>query len=156
MSPGWRRAVMALALAGLLAAGPALAREPVELIKAIYSKPNLTFEPARSAAYYARDLEVALKQDSSNPGEVGAVDFDFRYGAQDAEITGLQFVPDIDGDQARVVAVFKNFGKANSVDWTLCRRSNGDWRIVDAGSNTGREEWDLRRMLNLPVDRARC
>ncbi len=65
-------------------------------------------------------------------------------------------MPDIDGDQALVVAVFKNFGKANSVDWTLCRRSNGDWRIVDAGSNTGREEWDLRRMLNLPVDRARC
>ncbi len=156
MSPGWRRAATALAIGIGMIAGPASAQEPQDVIRAIYTEPNLSFTALRSAGYFAHDLDAALKVDSSNPGEVGAVDFDYRYGAQDAEISGLQFVPEVDGDVARVVAVFKNFGKANSVDWTLCRRSNGDWLIADAASNTGQVEWDLRQMLKLPPDRIRC
>ncbi len=155
MSSGRRLA--AICMAGVLAAsGHAFAQEPLEVVQALYSEQNLTFTPSHSAAYFARDLDTALKIDAGNPGEVGAVDFDYRYGAQDTAISGLELLPEVDNDQARVVAVFKNFGKANSVEWTLCRRANGDWRILNAGSNTGSEEWDLRRMLKLPADRFRC
>jgi hypothetical protein len=144
-----------LAIASALA-GPALAVEPQEVIRAFYSEPSVSLQSPRSAGYFARDLDAALKRDSSRPGEVGAVDFDYRYGAQDVEISGLQFVADVDNDQARVVAVFKNFGRAHSVDWSLCRRPDGDWRIADAHSNTGPEEWDLRQMLRLPAEPVRC
>ncbi len=144
------------AVLALLAATPALAGAPQDLVRSIYGHEALSLSPAQSAVYYAHDLDAALQADSSNPGEVGAIDFDFRYGAQDEQIAGLNFIEEVDHDQASVVAVFKNFGKANSVNWTLCRRSDGGWRIADAWSNTGRDTWDLRDMLKLARDRIRC
>ncbi len=155
MSPGRRLAAFCMA-SMLAASGHAFAQEPQQVVQALYSEQNLTFAPSHSAAYFARDLDTALKIDAGNPQQVGAVDFDYRYGAQENDVSGLELLPEIDNDQARVVAVFKNFGKANSVEWTLCRRANGDWRILNAGSNTGSEAWDLRRMLKLPTDRFRC
>ncbi len=155
MSPGQRLAAICM-VSVLAASGRAFAQEPLAVVQALYGEQTLTFTPSRSATYFARDLDTALKIDAGNPQEVGAVDFDYRYGAQENEVSGLELLPEVDNDQARVVAVFKNFGKANSVEWTLCRRANGDWRIANAGSNTGSEEWDLRRMLKLPVDRLRC
>jgi len=139
----------------LSAATQAQPREPQDLVRAFYAEPNLYLSPARSSSYLARDLDVALKT-PARPDEVGAIDFDYRYGAQDLEVSGLELLQEVDNDQARVVAVFKNFGKPESVDWTLCRRSDGDWRIADAASNTGRDPWDLRVMLRLPADRIRC
>ncbi len=65
-------------------------------------------------------------------------------------------LPQIDNDQAKVVAVFKNFGKPQSVDWTLCRTASGDWRIADASSNTAQVAWDLRQILGLRSDPVRC
>ena len=153
---GRRLAAAAFALAGALMAGEAWAYEPQDVIRALYTEPTITMDAIRSAGYFARDLDGALKHDKSNVGFVGAVDFDYRYGAQGMQIKGLELVADIDHDEARVVAVFKNFGKANSVDWTLCRRPNGDWRITNASSNTGAQAWDLRQMLRLPTDGVRC
>jgi hypothetical protein len=136
-------------LAGSGAAHAAM--EPKDVVLTLYSEENLSLSAARSQVYFARDLDAALKADTSRPGEVGAVDFDYRYGAQDLQVSGLQLIQEVDNDEARVVAVFKNFGKANSVDWTLCRRPTGEWRIADASSNTGAEDWDLRQMLRLPT-----
>ncbi len=147
--------VLNLAL-GLLAATPALAGAPKDLVRALYSEENLSLTPQQSAAYYAHDLDASIRADTSTPGEVGAIDFDYRYGAQDEQISGLNFIEEIDQDQASVVAVFKSFGKANSVNWTLCRRNDGGWRIADAWSNTGKDTWDLRDMLKLARDRIRC
>ena len=152
---GRRHAAAALALAGALMAGEAWAYEPQDVVRALYTEPTVSMEPIRSAGYFARDLDGALKRDGASPGLVGAAVFDFRYGAQGMQIKGLELVADIDHDEARVVAVFKNFGKANSVDWTLCRRPNGDWRITNAASNTGAQAWDLRQMLRLP-ENIRC
>ena len=153
--PHFRLIGLGVALA-LLVATPALAGAPQDLVRSLYTQESFNLSPLQSAAAYAHDLDAALQADSSTPGEVGAIDFDFRYGAQDEQISGLNFIEEVDHDQASVVAVFKNFGKANSVNWTLCRRSDGDWRIADAWSNTGSDAWDLRDMLKLPRERVRC
>jgi hypothetical protein len=137
-----------LALAGAMMATGAWAYEPQDVVRALYTEPSVSMEPIRSAGYFARDLDGALKSGGSG--------FDFRYSAQGMQIRGLELVADIDHDQARVVAVFKSSGKANSVDWTLCRRPNGDWRITNAASNTGAQAWDLRQMLSLPETVVRC
>ena len=151
----WTGIGLGLALS-LLTGSSALAAAPLDLIRSLYVVEALDLSQAQSAAVYANDLDGALHRDSSNPGEVGAIDFDFRYGAQDEQISGLNFIEQIDHDQATVVAVFKNFGKANSVNWTLCRRFDGGWRVADAWSNTGADTWDLRDMLKLPHDRFHC
>ena len=133
----------------------AAAREPVDVVQALYAEPGLALGPDRMPAYFARDLDAALERDAVDQGRLASIGFDYRYGAQANQISGLQFIPELDNDQAKVVAVFKNFGKPNSVDWTLCRRADGDWKIVDATSNTGSTTWDLRQILGLP-DKVRC
>ena len=146
MKSGPRHAAAALALASIFAAAPALASQPQEVVRSLYTEPSLSLDADRSAGYFSNDLKGAMRP----------LGFDYRYGAQDLQISGLELVADVDHDQARVVAVFKNYGKANSVDWTLCRRPDGDWRIADASSNTGPQDWDLRQMLRLPAASVRC
>lgn len=150
MIRGLRLSALALAIAGALA-GPALAVEPQEVVRALYTEPSLSLDAAKSAGYFAADLDQAMKRYPATPAS-----FDYRYGPQELQVSGLQLVTDIDNDHARVVAVFKNKGRAHSVDWTLCRRGEGDWRIADAHSNTGPEEWDLRQLLRLPAEPVRC
>ena len=153
------RTLLALAAAALLALTPlaqARAAEPRQLVIALYAERNLGFDAARSQAYFARDLDAAMRADVSRPDEVGALDFDYRYGAQDFRVTGLHVLEEIDHDQAKVVAVFKNFGRPESVEWLLCRRSDGDWRIADASSNSDKDPWDLRGMLRLSADQVSC
>ena len=148
---------IALGLASILAAGAsAQTREPQALVGAFYAEPNLALPPDRAGLYLARDLAAALRFDPANPGRLAALDFDFRYGAPAVEVSGLQLLQEVDNDQAKVVAVFKNAGHPESVNWTLCRGGDGEWRIADADSNTGRAAWELRAMLRLPADRIRC
>ncbi len=130
--------------------------EPKQIVGSFYAEPSLLLAPERSSAYLARDLDTALRADSGALGQVAAVNFDYRYGAQDLEVSGLDLLQEVDNDQAKVIAVFKNYGHPQSVNWTLCRRLDGGWRIADADSNTGRAPWDLRDMLRLPADRIRC
>ena len=146
MSSGPRHAAAALVLASILAAAPALANEPQDVVRSLYTEPSLSLDEARAAVYFSSDLEGAMRP----------LGFDYRYGVGDLQISGLELVTDVDHDQARVVAVFKNYGKANSVQWTLCRRPDGAWRIADAFSNTGPQDWDLRQMLRLPTASVRC
>ena len=144
-----RTAICAAAVAAAMLA-PAIAgaaEEPKDLVNTIYAETSLAFGAAKSATYFSKDLDAALRARSAAGG--APVDFDYRYGFRDPQISGLEILQEIDNDQARVVAVFKNSGRANSVDWTLCRRPDGEWRIADASSNTSDVEWDLRRTMNL-------
>ncbi len=152
------RVVLAAFLASAALAGFArAAAAPKDVVRALYAERTASVGVDASGRYFAHDLGEAMRKDTSDPQEVGALDFDYRYGAQDLKISGLQILETpVDNDSAHVVAVFKNHGKANGVEWTLCRRPNGDWRIADAASSGGEESWDLRQMLNLPSDRVRC
>ncbi len=151
-----RISALALSLGALLAAPAALASEPATVVQQLYAAPSLALGEAGSQGLLASDLAAALRAARSGSQASSWVDFDYRYGFKDTEITGLAFVPQIDNDQAKVVAVFKNFGRPESVEWLLCRTPAGDWRIADASSNTGPQDWDLRQMLGLRPDPVRC
>lgn len=146
---------VAVLLTSVLAACGAYAQtSPKSLVQRLYSETSVTMDGRGLERYLATDLSQAMRADS-HPGDVGAIDFDYRYGAQDVQVSGLNILEVIDHDEAQVVAVFKNFRRPHSVNWKLCRRATGDWRIYDAWSNTG-EEWDLRQLLRLPAGHGRC
>ena len=92
----------------------------------------------------------ALKTDS-HPDAVGAVDFDYRYGAQDVQIAKLQLTAINTLDGERVIARFDNFQKPYEVDYDLVLTREG-WRIaeVSAPAQQGDQAWSLRAMLKLP------
>ena len=150
--------IMALILSAgtALAASPALASEPQDVVRQLYAEPSLAFGGPGSQAVLASDLQGALSQRAARTAGASPVDFDYRYGAKETEISGFMLLPQVDNDQAKVVAVFKNFGRPESVAWTLCRLPDGDWRIADASSNTESVAWDLRQILGLRPDQVRC
>ncbi len=152
---GLRMTALVVAAAALLAS-PALAVEPEAVVQQLYAEPSLAFGGPGSQQVLASDLYGALLRHSAAAQGSSPVDFDYRYGAKETEISGFMLLPQIDNDQAKVVAVFKNFGKPQSVDWTLCRTASGDWRIADASSNTAQVAWDLRQILGLRSDPVRC
>lgn len=84
--------------------------------------------------YFAKDLADMIWKDVDNAnGEVGAIDFDPLFNAQDTEITNLVIEkPRDDGgpDNAFVKVKFKNFGKADWVDYELAREKGKPWKIV--------------------------
>ena len=160
MKLGWGVAALVLALGvGASATAAEAPRSPMEVVRALYTEPSIAFGGPQSSDYLAQDLVGALR--SVPAYGVGGhrpmpMDFDYRYGARETEISGFMLLPRDDADQAQVVAVFMNFGKPESVDWTLCRGPDGDWRIADAFSNSDSHNWDLRDMLRLPQTVVRC
>jgi hypothetical protein len=140
--------------------GAAGVRPPAALVRRLYAHKLL---PDHVDRQFAHDLARAYHRDTSHPGEVGAIDFDWRYGAQDFQITDLAIVrvprpagqpPKV--DLARVNVSFRNFGKPGLVTYRLCRSPVRGWRIADVSeAGSGADAWDLRRMLKLraaPVD----
>lgn len=145
-----------LSLGALLASTAAVAAEPTDVVQQLYAEPDPAFGGSASQQVLSTDLENALRAASARAHGASPVDFDYRYGFKDVDISGFNLLPQIDNDQAKVVAVFKNFGKPESVDWSLCKTADGEWRIADASSVTGPEAWDLRRMLGLRPDQVSC
>ncbi len=137
-----------------LAAMPAAAtaavpahQQALALVQSLYHGERT---PERVETFFAADLAKAYRKDGSNPDEVGAIDFDWRYGAQDTEITGLAF-SQMEGPKAATVTVrFKNFGKPGVVVYELCHATRG-WRIADV-HKSGEDAWDLRVLLKLPKE----
>ena len=139
------RALLAILLLALTS--PALALDdPDQLVRAIYTRDALPTSERDMAWFYAADLKQALKADS-RPGEVGAIDFDFRYGAQDFDVTGLKFSKTGQNAEATVAASFVNFGKPATIVFSMCLGRTG-WKIADVTDGAG--EWRLRALLRLP------
>ena len=148
--------MLPLWLGTALAAPAAWAADPQEVVQRLYVEPGLAFGGPGSEQVMSTDLEGAFHTRVSHSPGTNPIDFDYRYGARETEISGFMLLPQVDNDEAKVVAVFKNFGKPESVDWSLCRTADGDWRIADASSNTGAAAWDLRQILGLRPDPVRC
>jgi hypothetical protein len=139
---------------------PSAPPEAVRLVKSLYAHERT---PTHVAGVFARDLASAYRTDISHPGEVGEVDFDWRYGAQDVQITELKIeaarlkpgaMPMADRGEVR--ATFKHIGEPNEVLYRVCRAQRGAWRIADVSSNSGDDKWDLRQLLKLDPERVRC
>ena len=144
-----------LSFGAFLVSSAALASSPTDVIQQLYAEPGLAFGGVGSEQVLAADLQGALRTGARARGS-SPIDFDYRYGFKETEISGFALLPQVDADQAKVVAVFKNFGRPESVDWSLCRTPDGDWRVADASSVTGPQAWDLRQILGLRSDQVAC
>lgn len=152
-----------ITLAALAAVvGPAVALDgPEEPVKAIYRQgvPDTAREADR---WLARDVaaayNVALKADEPKP----STDFDWRYGAQEYDITDLNVgrgvaLPAVGGVTIMDVPVsFRSFNEpAETVTWTMCLGRKG-WRVADVRGMADIGEWRIRQMLDLPLDKLSC
>jgi hypothetical protein len=151
---GWAAVVLTLGLGAATAADAA--RSPMDVVKALYAEPSIAFGGPQASDYLAQDLVGAFRSSPALGRGESPVSFDYRYGARNQEISGFMLLPRDDADQPRIVAVFMNYGHPESVDWTLCRGADGDWRIADASSSSDAQGWDLRQMLRLPQNAVRC
>lgn len=119
-----------------------------QLIRTLNGRVAAPGQPAETAAFFATDMATALDNDGT-PDEVGAIDFDYRWNAQDTEVTGVTYHTAAAGPgRAAVTVSFKNFGETGTTYYDLCRRENGQWRILDVRSNN-QDDGSVRAMLKL-------
>jgi len=90
-------------------------------------------------AYFEKALlSLFLKDQSESQGEVGKLDFDPLYAAQDFDIKDF-FVALVaeQKDSAEVAASFKNMGTSERIVFLLSNTAQG-WRITDIKYSDGR------------------
>ena len=131
---------------------PAQPLPGLAVIRELYKPVRTPFptNPARDP-FFTQEVARAMKRDS-HPGRVGAIDFDYRYGAQQVQVNEVTVtaVNTLDGERA--TARFLNIGKPYEVNYDLTLTRDG-WRIANvfAPPQQGDQTWDLRRMLKLPA-----
>jgi hypothetical protein len=80
-------------------------------------------------------------------GEVGHIDFDPLYNAQDTQIKNFRVgAPDVRGDEATVPVTFTNYAQKVKIDFRLVRTKDG-WRI----SNIVYPDGDFLKILSAPM-----
>jgi hypothetical protein len=80
-------------------------------------------------------------------GEVGNLDFDPLYNAQDTGITNFQIgKPMIEGDKSTVLVSFRNFGKRTRIKFEM-HNGNEGWRIRNVIYG---DQSDLIKILSPP------
>lgn len=89
--------------------------------------------------YFVKSLADMIWKDSvESKDEVGALDFDPLYNAQDTEIAELKVgTAEIKAEKATVNVTFLNFGEEQTIKYLLAKE-NGDWKIedIDYGEDT--------------------
>lgn len=88
--------------------------------------------------YFTKSLaDLIWKDATSSKGEVGAIDGDPLYNAQDTEIKNFAVGKgDVKGDIATVAATFTNFGEKQTVTFAL-KQVNAAWKIDDIKYGNG-------------------
>ena len=107
-----------------------------------------------SRYFDAELLRLYLKDIREAKGEVGRIDADPLYNAQDFEIKDFSISapemangPRRTGIEARVTVNFKNIGKPQRIVYVLSRTGNG-WRISDIRYDDGHS---LKKILQAPL-----
>src|SRR5262245_18523937 len=137
------RAMLVL-LVSLLAAAISIAADPSpkDLVAQFYQAHRSKHDPLDETALLGRYfdpalLQLYLKDRREAKGEVGRLDGDPLYNAQDFEIKDFSVsTPDMAGAEARVTVNFKNFGKPTRLVYILSRTANG-WKISDIRYDDG-------------------
>ncbi len=81
-------------------------------------------------------------------GEVGNLDFDPLYNAQDTKITSFQISrPVVQGDEATVSVNFRNFGQRTTIKFAMHNSKEG-WRIQNVAYG---DKSDLIQILSAPT-----
>jgi hypothetical protein len=93
-------------------------------------------------------LKLYLKDKREAKGEVGRLDGDPLYNAQELQITDFSIsAPKISGTEAVVTVRFKNIGKPKRFECVLHQTAKG-WRISDMRYDDG---YSLKKILQAPL-----
>ena len=93
-------------------------------------------------------LKLYLKDKREAKGEVGRLDGDPLYNAQEVQITDFSIsAPKITGGEALVTVRFKNIGKPTRIEYVLRRTVHG-WKISDIRYDDG---YSLKKILQGPL-----
>jgi hypothetical protein len=131
--------LVSLFTASILNAAELSAKDVVaQLYQAHRSKHDPLDETQLLGRYFdAELLKLYLKDKREAKGEVGRLDGDPLYNAQDIEIKDFSIsAPEATAGETRVTAHFKNIGKPARVIYVLSRTADG-WRISDIRYDDG-------------------
>ena len=127
------------------------ATSPKKVVTDLYSAHSGKADPLQYPAskkllgdYFEKGLlSLFLKDQSESKGEVGKLDFDPLYAAQDFEIKDFSVVVVSEQkDAAEVAASFKNMGTSEKIVFLLSNTAQG-WRITDIKYSDGRTLKDI-------------
>jgi hypothetical protein len=122
------------------------ATSPTTIVADLYRTHNGKTDPLQYpaskkllGAYFEKGLlSLFLKDQSESQGEVGKLDFDPLYAAQDFEIKDFSVALVAEQkDSAEVAASFKNIGTSEKIVFLLSNTKQG-WRITDIKYSDGR------------------
>jgi len=137
------RAILVLLVTALTAAiSIAGDLSPKDLVAQLYQTHSSKHDPLDETALLGRYFDPALlklylKDKREAKGEVGRLDGDPLYNAQDIEIKDFSIsAPEMAGGEARVTVNFTNLGKPTRVTYMLDRTANG-WKISDIRYDDG-------------------
>lgn len=112
---------------------------PEALVSALYKAHDnekspffQTDDKARLSQYFTQELAGLIWQDAKeSKGEVGALDFDPLYDAQDTEIKKFVVQPaKVAEGKATVLVTFVNMGEKQQITFKLVQEA-GAWKIAD-------------------------
>lgn len=132
--------LLAISLAARLS--PAADISPKDLVAQLYKAHGSKQDPLEdtrllSRYFDAELLKLYLRDKREAKGEVGRLDGDPLYNAQDIEIKDFSVaVPEVTSGETRVTVHFKNIGKPARVVYVLSRSADG-WRISDIRYDNG-------------------
>jgi hypothetical protein len=116
---------------------------PETLVSDLYKQKNSPFFQTKDHGlvnkYFSEDLAQLIWKDAvSSKGEVGALDFDPRYDAQDTDIKKFSLRKSkSEKDSAEVIASFENMGHKTEITFSLVLTRMG-WKISDIKYADGR------------------
>jgi hypothetical protein len=141
--------IAAVVMAGAFISAQGQTSEPnngQDLVARLYKEHTGKSDPLQSPAskkllqeyFYKPLLDLYLKDQQQSKGEVGKIDFDPLYDAQDIEVTDFNVVVlNNQKDSPSVAARFKNLGVEQEVVFTL-KTTKAGWRIADIRYKDGR------------------
>ncbi|MEO8380389.1 MAG: DUF3828 domain-containing protein [Acidobacteriota bacterium] len=119
---------------------------PETLVTELYdqhARSESPFFQTKSRALVDKYFEASLgdliwKDAVTSSGEVGALEFDPLYDAQDTDIKNFAIHPGtIEGDRASVLVTFENHGEKKQLTYALARLGEV-WKITDISFGEGR------------------
>ena len=116
---------------------------PEALVSDLYKQKSSPFFQTKDhglvSKYFSERLAQLIWKDAvSSKGEVGALDFDPRYDAQDTDIKKFSLRNSKSGkDEAEVIASFENMGRKTEITYSLVLRKMG-WKISNIKYTDGR------------------
>lgn len=81
-------------------------------------------------------------------GDVGNLDFDPLFNAQDTKITNFRIgAPTINGDRATVLVTFNNFAKPNKLTFRM-HKTDAGWKVENIFYHGNGDDFDLVKILS--------